>query len=147
MNITLHWQNATSGFALLVRLALGYLFLTSSLPKMRQPYDFLGDVYAYEILGPKMGLLVAMMVPWAELVVGICLLGSVFVGGALLVSAGMGAMFTFALCWAIYQDLDISCGCFGAGTSQIGYKTLIRATLVTILSVCAYLWTVLKPAQ
>lgn len=139
-------QNVLSGFGFIVRLGLGCMFLVSALPKIRQPYDFLGDVYAYEIVGPKMGVLVAMTMPWAELLVGICLLGSVFVGGALLASAGMGAMFTFVLSWAIYRGLDISCGCFGAGTSQIGYGTLIRAILITIFSVFAYLWIILKPA-
>lgn len=141
-----HKQSILTGLGFVVRAGLGCLFLASALPKIRQPYDFLGDVYGYEIVGPKLGVLIAMVIPWAELVVGICLLGSVFVGGALLVSAGMGAMFTFALSWAIYHNLDINCGCFGAGASQIGYGTLIRAILITILSLVAYLWMILKPA-
>lgn len=132
------------GFEIMVRLVLGGMFLISALPKIRQPYDFLGDVYGYEIVGPKMGMLVAMTMPWAELLVAICLLGSIFVGGALLVSMAMGAMFTFVLSWAIYQGLDISCGCFGAGTSQIGYWTLIRAIFIMLFSAIAYLIVILN---
>jgi len=137
-------QQMLSGFGFLVRLILGVMFLMGALPKIRQPYDFLGDVYGYEIVGPKLGMLVAMTLPWAELLVGICLLGSIFVGGALLVSMVMGVIFTFVLSWAIYHGLDISCGCFGAGTSQIGYGTLIRAVLITIFSGLAYLLTVFR---
>ena len=131
-------QNILSGFGVVVRLALGCTFLIGALPKIRQPYDFLGDVYGYELVGPKMGMLVAMALPWAELLVGICLLGSIFVGGALLMSAGMGVMFTFVLSWAIYHGLDISCGCFGAGARQIGVSTLVRAIVIMLLSLVAY---------
>jgi hypothetical protein len=104
-------------------------------------------VYGYEIVGPKLGMLVAMTLPWAELLVGVCLLGSIFVGGALLVTIGMGAMFTFVLSWAIYHGLDISCGCFGAGSHQIGYNTLVRAILITIFSMLAYLLIIFVPSK
>ena len=132
-------QKILSGFSFIVRLALGCMFLISSLPKIRQPYDFLGEVYGYELVGPKLGMFVAMILPWAELLVGICLLGSIFIGGALLVSIAMGAMFTFVISWAIYHDLGISCGCFGGGSSQIGYSTLLRAVLILCFSLAVYL--------
>ena len=85
----------------------------------------LHDVYSYQLVGPKLGLLMAMALPWLELVAGICLLGGIFVGGALLAGAGMAAMFTFVIAWALYQGLDITCGCFGSGTERITYVTLI----------------------
>lgn len=140
-------QDVLSGFGFIIRLAIGCMFLISALPKIRQPYDFLGDVYGYEIVGPKLGMFVAMTMPWAELLVGICLLGSIFIGGALLISAGMGVMFTFVLSWAVYRGLDISCGCFGAGTSQIGYGTIIRAVVITVLSIFVYFLVIFKPAK
>ena len=127
-----------AGFAVLVRLGLGCMFIYSALPKIRQPYDFLHDVYNYEIVGPKLGLLVAMTLPWLELLAGICLLGGIFVGGALLVSAGMAVMFSFVISWALYQGLDISCGCFGSGAEKITYVTLIRAIGIFLASLLAY---------
>lgn len=127
-------------FTLVVRLALGCLFLWSSLPKIRQPYDFLSSVYNYELVGPKVGVLVAMVLPWLELLVGICLVGGIFISGALLVSIGMAAMFTFVLAWSLYQGLEISCGCFSAsGGGLIGYSTLIRACVILLFSIAAYI--------
>ena len=52
-----------SGFAMVVRLGLGCMFLYGSLHKIRQPYDFLSSVYYYELVGPRLGLLVAMVLP------------------------------------------------------------------------------------
>ncbi|MHC4739886.1 MAG: MauE/DoxX family redox-associated membrane protein [Planctomycetota bacterium] len=64
---------------------------------MRQPYDFLSSVYSYELVGPRLGMFVVMILPGLELLVGICLVGGIFIGGALLTSAAMAAMFTFVL--------------------------------------------------
>lgn len=131
-------QRLLAGFALVVRIGLGCMFLYSSLPKIRQPYDFLSSVYSYEMVGPKLGLLIAMVLPWAELMVGVCLLGGIFVGGALLVSIAMGGMFTFVIGSAMYRGLEISCGCFSA-SGAIGYSTLIRACAIMLVSIAAYI--------
>jgi uncharacterized membrane protein YphA (DoxX/SURF4 family) len=134
-----------SGFVLVVRLGLGCMFLYGSLPKIRQPYDFLSSVYNYELIGPKLGLLTAMVLPWAELLVGICLIGGIFVSGALLVSIAMAAMFSFAIASALHRGLNISCGCFSASsTEQIGYITLIRACVIMLLSMAAYISTITR---
>jgi putative oxidoreductase len=127
---------------LAVRLGLGFLFIMSSVPKIRQPYVFLGSVYGYELVGPQFGVLVAMALPWLELFVGVCLVAGVFVGGALLASTGMGMLFTFALASALWRHLDISCGCFSSSaTGKISYLTLIRAIALTLVSAAAYAGT------
>ena len=131
-------------FTLVVRIALGCLFLWSSLPKIRQPYDFLSSVYNYELVGPKLGMLIAMTLPWLELLVGICLVGGIFVSGTLLASIGMAAMFAFVLASALYRGLEISCGCFGVSDAEIiSYSTLIRACLILLFSLAAYICIVI----
>lgn len=137
-------EQLLSSFTLVVRLGLGCLFLWSSLPKIRQPYDFLSDVYEYELVGPKLGMLTAMTLPWLELLVGVCLVGGIFVGGALLASIGMAAMFTFVLASVLYRGLAISCGCFGAsGAEIISYSTVIRAFVILLFSIAAYIGVVI----
>jgi putative oxidoreductase len=129
-----------SVFLFLARLGIGCMFLWGSLPKIRQPYDFLSSVYSYELVGPKLGMFVAMTLPWLEIFVGICLIGGVFISGALLVSTGMAMMFTFVIGSALYHGLDITCGCFGASSTEIvNYSTLIRACVILLFSVAAYL--------
>lgn len=58
------------GLALVARLALGCIFIAGSIAKLRQPYDFLGSVYNYELVGPGLGAVVAIVLPWLELFVG-----------------------------------------------------------------------------
>lgn len=132
-------ERALAAFVLVARLGLGFMFIMSSLPKIRQPYAFLGSVYGYEVVGPKLGVLVAMVLPWVELFAGVCLVGGVFVGGALLASMAMGAMFTFVLASALWRHLDISCGCFSSSAAgKISYATLIRAIVIMAASAAAY---------
>ena len=133
-----------SGFVLVVRLGLGGMFIVGSLPKIRVPYAFLSNVYSYQLVGPKTGVVVAMALPWLELFTGVCLVAGVFVGGALLVSICMAVMFTFVVGSALYRQLDISCGCFSTSiASKIGYETLMRAIVITLLSAGAYVGTIL----
>jgi len=128
---------------LVVRLGLGCLFLWSSLPKIRRPYDFLSSVYDYQLVGPKLGMLTAITLPCLELLVGLCLLGGIFVSGALLASIIMAGTFTFVLSWALFRGLEIGCGCFGAGTEVISCSVLIRALVILLISITAYLGVVL----
>jgi len=137
--IFINRQTLLSVFVAIARILLGCVFIYSSLPKVYHPYTFLGPVYAYQLVGPKMGVLVAMVLPWLELLVGICLVGGVFVGGALLVSTSMGLLFAAVLASALHHHLGISCGCFGSSsTDKINHLTLIRALILTLLSAAAY---------
>jgi putative oxidoreductase len=127
-------------FSNAVRIGLGCILIWSSLPKIRQSYDFLSSIYSYELLGPKLGMFVAMTLPWLELLVGICLVGGIFVSGALLVSIGLALMFTFVLGTALARGLQISCGCFGtSNTDIISVSTLIRACVILMVTLLAYI--------
>jgi hypothetical protein len=131
-----------------IRLGLGCLFVWSSLSKIQLPHDFLGHVYAYRLVGPVSGMFVAMVLPWCELLTGICLLGGVFVSGALLTCMGMALLFLGAVSWALYQGLNISCGCFGASASvPIGSGTLVRIIAILVGSGFAYAMELFSPRR
>ncbi len=133
-------QKALPGYFLLAaRLALGGILLWSCLPKLYQPYDFLSNVYQYELVGPKLGMLVAMALPWMELILGICLLGGIFSGGALLATVALMAVFVFCQGSALYHGLAIACGCFETSNAGfISYATLLRTLLFLALALAGY---------
>ena len=140
------WGKLLSVFSYGVRLALGCIFLYSSLGKIRQPYDFLSSIYDYELVGPKLGMFIGMALPWLELLVGVCLTGGIFVGGALLTSIEMSVMFTFVLGWALCKGIEISCGCFGASYGEIiSFSTLIRACVILLFSIIGYAYEISRP--
>ncbi len=128
-------------FILTARLLIGSLFILSSLPKIRQPYEFLSNVYDYEMVGQWTGVLIAMVLPWLELIIGICLLSGLLLSGAFLTAALLGVAFTLAQASALYRGLGISCGCFisTAGKETVSYFTLLRAGLVLAVALASYL--------
>ncbi|MFH1370306.1 MAG: MauE/DoxX family redox-associated membrane protein [Planctomycetota bacterium] len=133
------------GLMIVARLALGGIFIAGSIAKLHQPYDFLGSVYNYELVGPGLGVAVAMVLPWLELFVGICLVGGIFVTGALLASIAMSAMFSIALLSALWRGLEISCGCLDpTDPTVISYGTAGRAILLLLVSAACYAYAVLK---
>jgi len=133
------------GLFIAARLALGCVFIASGIAKLRQPYDFLGSVYNYELAGPDLGIAIAMVLPWLELLVGICLVGGIFVTGALLASIAMSAMFSVVLISALWQGLEISCGCLDpADPTIISYGTAARSISLLLLACACYVYAILK---
>ena len=100
--VRIQMKRLGAGMATASRIGLGLLFLWDSLQGIRWPYEFLGNMYEYELTGPRLGILLAMVVPWLELVMGVCLLGGVIVTGALLASIlflGTSALARGSLLW------------------------------------------------
>jgi hypothetical protein len=125
------------GMFRILGIVLGVILLASALPKIFHPYHFLGNVYEYELVGPRLGTAVAIVLPWLELILGVCLVGGICLGGALLTASGLMAVFMFAQASAIHRRLAISCGCFGAGEA-VGYGSMIRTALLLLTAVMAY---------
>jgi uncharacterized membrane protein YphA (DoxX/SURF4 family) len=128
---------------IIARLAIGVIFIASSISKLLQPYDFLASVYSYELVGSNIGVAIAIVLSWLELFVGICLVGGIFVKGAILASIGMCAMFSLVLASALWRGLEISCGCFSSSAQNIiSYWTLIRAVVLLLVCVAIYIYAV-----
>ncbi len=133
------------GLAIVARLAIGCIFIASSIAKLRQPFDFLSSVYNYELVGPGIGVVVAMVLPWLELFVGICLVGGIFITGAFLASIAMYALFSVALVSALWRGLEISCGCLDpTDPTVISYWTAGRSISLLLVSAAGYVYAVLK---
>jgi hypothetical protein len=115
------------------------VFLASGVLHMENPYYFLGSVYSYEMTGPRIGEGVAMVLPITQIGLAACLLGRVFVGGALLLGTGISCVFVAAQAAGLWRELKIDCGCFGAAyTQSIGTATLLLSCGMLVLGISAY---------
>jgi uncharacterized membrane protein YphA (DoxX/SURF4 family) len=120
---------------IVLRLGLGIILLYSGLMKARHPYQFLSNVYDYELVGPELGKVIAIGLPSLEVLIGGCLLSGVSVAGALAGSMLLGAIFTFATASSLYRGLNIACGCFGASDMEaVSASTVARAAGICLAS-------------
>jgi len=120
----------------IVTWVFGVVFLISGVPHWGNPYFFLGSVYAYKLVDPGIGQMIAIGMPLIQLVLALCFLTRTFLD-----AAHLGTLFLF-LCFATAQSqawlrgLDISCGCFGPDhDSTIGWYTLSIIYGLLILSI------------
>ena len=110
-----HRAGSHQSLALLAaRLIMAGIFIYASIEKIAHPAVFAKDVYNYQILPDVLINLTALVLPWLELLLGLCLLTGVWLPGAVLAVNGLLLVFLAALVFNLARGLDVNCGCFGA---------------------------------
>ena len=115
---------------------LGAVFIYASLDKIAQPREFARIVYHSQLVGPSQTLgyvpanLLAVTLPWLELVTGALLVLGVWRREAAATAGLMLVAFIVAVSWALANGIDIAnCGCFtvagGAEGRALGWKLLL----------------------
>ena len=123
-----------------LRLVLGCVLLWSGVAKIRAPQDFLAVVYQYEVFGPRSGLVVAIILPWLEVVSAVLLLSGITVEAALIVAATLMAVFMGIIAMVLRKGLDVRCGCFGTSEhSRIDYMLFARACFFFVIAVLGFI--------
>ena len=128
------------------RLGLAAVFLVSGVLKAIDPDATYVAVCAYDLL-PKLGVaLVAGVLPWLEIVIGLLLLAGIATRAVAVVSAVLllGFMAGVAQAWA--RGLSIDCGCFGGGGAvDPGQTTYGRELLRDAGFLLLAGWLVVRP--
>lgn len=116
------WNHRSHDYVgLLFRLVVGVVFLIAAWPKIVAPGDFAWSIAMYRMLPYRYVHLLAIVLPWVELLCGLTLLFGVKTKGSAVVVCGMLVMFIIAITYAIVSKLEMAgCGCF----SQEGAKAL-----------------------
>jgi uncharacterized membrane protein YphA (DoxX/SURF4 family) len=103
-------------FALLAfRFGMAAVFITAALPKIAAPDLFAGNIHNYKLL-PAWGVnLMALVLPWLELFIGLGLAFGIASRAAVVTMAGLMCVFIVAYISARARGLDVACGCFEVG--------------------------------
>ena len=126
-----------------LRLTLGGFFIYSGLVKLRDLTAFTNDIanYQIELIQTPWDAYLAYFLPWLEIITGALLVLGIFSSGALLITAGLMAVFIVALASAWARGLDITCGCFGPSTDPVNYPLKISTNMaIMILSIIMLLF-------
>jgi putative oxidoreductase len=107
------------------QVILGLLFLTAALAKIVDIASLAKELHNFHLVPLWSEHLLAMMLPWIELLAGLALVlgfrarAGAWVAGALLVA------FTLGIVVAMARGLNFQCGCFGtADATHIGWTKL-----------------------
>jgi uncharacterized membrane protein YphA (DoxX/SURF4 family) len=129
-----------------VRLGLAAVWLTSGILKAVDPDQTYVAVRAYDVL-PMAGVeVVAALLPWFEIALGVLIL----IGAGLRLVAALSAALLLAFIAGVVQawarGLSIDCGCFGGGGAVAqGQTAYVQELLRDIGFIVLAAWLIVRP--
>ena len=116
------------------RVLLGGVFVFAGLLKGLDVETFSGQVAAYKILPYQWNYLVAAILPFIELIVGLHLVFNRWVRAAAVVVAGLCGTFLLLLASVLLRGMAIDCGCFGPEDSSTPLQAIVRNLLLLAMA-------------
>ncbi|HLX13177.1 MAG TPA: MauE/DoxX family redox-associated membrane protein [Bacteroidota bacterium] len=128
---------AQNGYVTLIsRCLIGIVFVLAAMEKISLPDEFAVSLQAYQIVPMQAINVIAIFLPWLELVCGIFLLAGICVRSSAAIVSLMLAAFVAGISVALSRHLNIDCGCFGsAHASPIGWQRVVEDGGLFILAV------------
>jgi len=122
--------------AVFLRFGFGLLLIFSSYSKIIHPWEFSIDIENYRIVGEGISRLVAVWLPYLELILAILLITGIWINAAVVINYLLMQLFFLLVLQAYIRRLDINCGCFNpGGDATIGLLKIIENILFLGLSV------------
>ena len=100
-------------------LVLGGIFLYAAHAKILDPRPLVTIIWNYRILPPGPINLMAIYMPWMELVVGLALVTGFKRRAAALCSTGLLVAFMVALGINAVRGVNVACGCFSTSADDV----------------------------
>jgi uncharacterized membrane protein YphA (DoxX/SURF4 family) len=121
------------------QIVAGLIFLASALAKISDLPAFAVSIHNFR-LEPVIPMaatnLLAMTIPWVELVAGLALVGGVRPRAGAIVYTVLLVVFTVGVVAAMARGLSFECGCFGkASAGPVGLKKLAENLAMIALGV------------
>ena len=125
------WRKACNTIAVVsFRLILGYVFIYASIQKIVNPLEFSNQIDLYQATPLIINNLVALIIPWVELLIGLGLIFNRQIKGSIVLSIFLLIIFIILLSQAYYRGISLDCGCFGSAEPksdlQLSKDMLIR---------------------
>lgn len=101
-----------------IRVVIGAVFIYASIDKITHLETFAKIIHNYRLLPPYFINLLAIILPWVEMVAGICLITGFKYRGATFIILFILAIFIIALSINYAKGVNIICGCFSTSSSS-----------------------------
>ncbi len=124
--------------ALVLRLYLGGLFVYASMYKISYPMEFAENIASYQIVPFWAVNMMAIVLPWTELISGILLMLGLRAKSAVCMIGAMLVMFIVAIGLTLARDIPVGCGCFHSMEDPMTWSTLVRDLVWLAMAVHVY---------
>ena len=110
----------------ITRIILGAAFLWASFGKILEPGDFARSISNYHIVPCGIENIIALILPWLELLIGMGLILGIMVDGSVQISAILLIMFILMIGQAMLRGFNIECGCGLKEGEMIGLNKILE---------------------
>ena len=122
------------------QIATGIVFGVAGLAKVGDLGAFAEQIHNFRLVPVPLENLLAMTLPWIELVAAMALILGIRARDGAILAAGAMGVFTVAVLAAVIRGLDIECGCFGtADASRVGIVKVLQNLGFLLVAVVASL--------
>ncbi len=118
------------------RLVLGGLFIYAGVVKVLDPLDFAQNIRNYRLVGQSLSFVVAVILPWLEILAGVALAAGIWKRASALIISGLLVFFILLTLITIARGLDIECGCFGALSRRSGFGVILEDLGMLFMGLC-----------
>jgi putative oxidoreductase len=122
------------------RWILGITFIYASYYKILSPTDFAKMVYGYNLFPDVLINLIAIFLPFVELISGLSLLLGIYPRSAALIINGLLLAFIMLLTINIIRGHEFDCGCFSAKETGSPKMMVVRDVIYLIMGLQVFLF-------
>ena len=126
--------------ALVFRLVVGGVFIYASMAKINYTGEFAEIIAAYQLVPFWAVNLLAVTLPWAELICGLMMVAGVRSKAAAIAISAMLGVFTVAIVISLLRQTPIDCGCFHNIDEPMTWTTAVRDLIWLTMSAHIYLF-------
>ena len=106
----------------IIAVIIGALFIYAGAVKIIEPVEFARDIDNYKMLPWRLGIFLALYLPWLEIFCGLALITRVLYRGGIFIVTTLMSLFIIASIVAKARGLDVSCGCFGHASKYLNFS-------------------------
>ncbi|MBU0996282.1 MAG: DoxX family membrane protein [Proteobacteria bacterium] len=125
---------------LILRWLVGCVFIYASFHKISDPALFAKSVYSYALFPSGLINLIAIVIPYIELLSGLFLVFGVYPRGASSIINGLLVLFIVCLSINLIRGHQFDCGCLSAGEEMDKPTRWLLIRDILYLMACAYVF-------
>jgi putative oxidoreductase len=123
-----------------LRWILGATFIYASYYKIMSPGDFAKVVYGYNLFPEFLINLIAVILPFVELISGLSLILGIYPRSAALIINGLVTAFIIILTINIIRGHEFDCGCFSANKTGSPKLMVARDVIYLLMGLQVFLF-------
>jgi putative oxidoreductase len=122
----------------LSRFFLGLLFIWAGISKIIDPINFSRNIHNYRLFSINISFIIAIILPWIELICGLCLVFGVRIKSSSLLISSVLTLFILIILITMSRGINVDCGCFGKESGTVDWKLLIQDITLLIMSILTF---------